>query len=187
MSFLSSLMRRFTRDEKGSLIVDAIIVMPMFVWGYAGMFVYWDAYRAINSVQKATYTISDLISRSQASTGVNDAYIAGMRTTFNTLLNSGDAGQIRVTSYIWSGVREQYEVIFSRSPNGAMPELTTPDLVGLTDHLPIMSDGDSAILVEAQLLYTPPIAYGLSDNLLEQFVVTRPRFLPKMCHVDFVC
>lgn len=187
MSFLSSLMRRFTRDEKGSLVVDAIIVMPMFVWGYAGMFVYWDAYRAINSVQKASYTISDLISRTQATTGVNDTYIAGMRTTFNTLLDSGNAGQLRVTSYSWSGVRNRYEVIFSRSPNGAMPALTTSDLAGLTNNLPIMSDGDSAILVETQLLYTPPIAYGLEPNLLEQFIVTRPRFVPKLCHVNFAC
>jgi len=98
MSFLSSLMRRFARDEKGSLVVDAIIVMPMFVWGYAGLFVYWDAYRAVNTVQKASYTISDLISRSQETNGIDDAYISGMRTTFNTMLDSGDAGQIRVTS-----------------------------------------------------------------------------------------
>jgi Flp pilus assembly protein TadG len=89
MSFLRSLLRRFARDEKGSLVVEAIIVMPMFVWAYAGLFVYWDAYRSINTVQKASYTISDLISRSQAS--VNDAYIAGMATTFNTLAGSGIA------------------------------------------------------------------------------------------------
>lgn len=187
MSFLSSLMRRFARDEKGSLIVDAIIVMPMFVWGYAGLFVYWDAYRAVNTVQKASYTISDLISRSQETNGIDDAYISGMRTTFNTMLDSGDAGQIRVTSYQWSAVRDRYEVIFSRAPNGALPSLTTEDLANLTSYLPIMSDGGSAILVETKLLYTPPIAYGLDPRMLEQFIVTRPRFLPKLCHVDFAC
>lgn len=185
MSFLSHLMRRFARDEKGSLFVEAIIVMPMFVWAYAGLFVYWDAYRSINTVQKASYTISDLISRTQ--TVVDDAYIAGMRDTFNLMLATPDAGQVRVTSYTWSGVRGQYEVIFSRSPNAAMPELSTADMAGLTDYLPIMADGDSAILVETKLPYTPPIAYGLQPSLLEQFIVTRPRFLPKLCHVSFPC
>lgn len=187
MSFLSSLMRRFTRDEKGSLIVDAIIVMPMFVWGYAGMFVYWDAYRATNTVQKASYTISDLISRSQDADGINDTYIAGMRTTFNRMLNANDTGELRLTSYTWSGVRDKYEVIFSHSPGDAMPALTTADLAELTNYLPIMADGDSAILLETRLLYSPPIAYGLEDSVLEQFIVTRPRFLPKLCHEDFDC
>ena len=185
MSFLSYLKRRFVREEKGSLFVDAIIVMPMFVWAYAGLFVYWDAYRSVNTVQKASYTISDLISRTQ--TTVNDTYISGLRDTFNIMLNSGETGQIRVTSYTWSGVRERYEVIFSRSPNSAMTERTTADLANLTAYLPIMSDGDSAILVETQLPYTPPITYGLDPTTLEQFIVTRPRFLPKLCHVDFPC
>lgn len=86
MSFLPSLTHRFGRDEKGSLFVDAIIVMPMFVWGYAGMFVYWDAYRAINTVQKASYSVSDLVSRNQNTNGIDDAYITGMRTAFNRML-----------------------------------------------------------------------------------------------------
>ncbi|WP_022705329.1 TadE/TadG family type IV pilus assembly protein [Pseudorhodobacter ferrugineus] len=187
MSFLSSLLRRFTRDEKGSLVFDAVIVMPMLAWGYMGMFVYWDAYRATNAVQKASYTIADLISRSQDGDGINDAYIAGMRTTFNRMLNARNPGNIRLTSYTWSGVRDRYEVIFSRSPGRGMPVLTNADLASLTDQLPIMADGDSAILLETEFFYVPPVNYGLDHNLMEQFIVTRPRFLPKLCHENFAC
>ncbi len=188
MSFLSSLVRRYGRDEKGSLFVDAIVVMPMFTWGYLGMFVYWDAYRAINTVQKASYSVSDLVSRNQNSNGIDDAYVAGMRTAFNRMLGGGDAGEIRLTSYTWSGVRERYEVIFSRAPGTTeMIPLTNATLNGLTEFLPIMADGDSAILLETRLLYVPPLNYALEPDLLEQFVVTRPRFLPKLCHVDFTC
>lgn len=187
MSFLSSLIGRFTRDEKGSLVVDTIFMMPLFAWGYFGMIVYWDAYRAENMVQKASYTISDLVSRSQDVDGIDDAYLSGMRTTFNTILNSDDAGKIRVTSYTWSAVRDRYEVIFSRAPGGELPALTTANLAGLTDYLPLMADGDSAILLETEILYVPPQGYALNENLLQQFIVTRPRFLPKLCHEDFVC
>jgi Flp pilus assembly protein TadG len=178
-------MRRFTRDEKGSIVVEAIVVMPIFIWAYAGMFVYWDAYRSINTVQKATYTISDLLSRSQSS--VNDSYLAGMNTTFNTLVGADSAGELRVTSYTWSAVRNRYEVIFSRSPNSAMEPLTTSNLAELTARLPIMSDGDSAVLVETSTPYTPPVSYGLEPSTIEQFIVTRPRFLPKLCHTSFSC
>lgn len=185
MSFLSHMLRRFAREEKGGLIVEAVMVMPMLIWAYVGLFAYWDAYRSANTVQKAAYTISDLISRSQGN--VDDAYLAGMRTTMNAILDQDQAGQIRVTSYRWSAPHTRYEVIFSRSPDDAMQPLNDANLASLTGRLPTMSDGDSAVLVEATVPYTPPVAFGLSPSTIEQFIVTRPRFLPKLCHTGFSC
>jgi hypothetical protein len=186
MSFLKKLLRRYARDEKGTIIVDAVIVIPMFVWAYAGLFVYWDAYRSINTVQKASYTISDLISRTQGQ--VNDDFISGMQATMNYLLRADQGGQIRVTSYQWNVLNDRYEVIFSRAPGGgSMTALTTADLAGLVARLPTMSDGDSAILLETRVPYTPPLSFGLEPTTIEQFIVTRPRFLPKICHTSFAC
>lgn len=185
MSVLSNLLRRFLRDEKGTILVDAVVLMPMFVWAYAGLFVYWDSYRSINTVQKVSYTISDLISRTQAP--LNDAYIAGIRSTMNLMLDSGQTGELRVTSYQWSDANNRFEVLFSRSPGNAMPELTTASIAGLTSRLPAMSDGDSAVLVETSIPYTPPLAFGLSPTTIRQFIVTRPRFLPKICHTNVEC
>lgn len=185
MSFLSKPLRRFIRDEKGTILVDAIMIMPMFIWAYAGLFAYWDSYRSINTVQKASYTISDLISRTQGP--VNNVYINGMRSTMNYLLDSDQAANLRVTSYRWNGPNNRYEVIFSRAANGAMPALTNIDLAGLTNRLPTMSDGDAAVLVETRVPYVPPMSFGLQATTIEQFIVTRPRFLPKLCHVSFAC
>ncbi|QCO57401.1 hypothetical protein EOK75_16940 (plasmid) [Pseudorhodobacter turbinis] len=180
MSLITKALRRFTQNEEGSVIVEAVMVVPMLAWAYAGLFSYWDAYRSINTVQKASYTISDLISRSQGP--VNDAYIAGMRNTMNYMLDAGDAGQIRVTSYRWSDLDNAYTIIFSRSPNGAMPQLTDADLLTLTANLPTLADGDAAVLVETHVPYTAPMAFGLAPEAIDQFIVTRPRFLPKLCH-----
>ena len=185
MSILYNLLRRFVRDEKGSVLVEGIMVLPMFVWAYAGLFVYWDSYRSINTVQKVSYTISDLISRTQAP--LNDAFIGGIRGTMNLMLDAGQTGELRVTSYRWSDANNRFEVIFSRSPGNALPELTDAGLAGLTARLPAMSDGDSAVLVETAIPYTPPMAFGLSPTTIRQFIVTRPRFLPKVCHVSFPC
>ena len=181
MSRFANLLRRFAKDEQGTVLVETIVLLPMFFWVYAGLFVYWDAFRIVNSVQKASFTVSDLISRSQGS--VDDAYLDGMRGTMNYLLNSGDSAQIRVTSYKWSKVNNRYEVIFSRSPGDAMTALTTADLVGLTSRLPKMFDGDSAVLVETSLPYNPTMNFGMAPSSIGQFIVTRPRFLPKLCHV----
>ncbi len=185
MSFLTRKLRLFAREEKGTMIVDAVMVLPMFIWAYAALFAYWDAYRSINTVQKATYTISDLLSRTQGN--VSDAYIAGLRSTMNYMLDADQAGDIRVTSYTWSQNRNRFEVIFSESPYGAMTTLNTSTLATLASRLPEMADGDSAVLIEAQVPYSPPMSFGLQPTTIEQFIVTRPRFLPKICHTDSPC
>lgn len=187
MSPLTTKIMRFLRDEKGTVLVDALMLMPVLVWGYVGLFAYWDSYRSINTVQKASYTIADLLSRSQSSNGIDDAYLNGMLTTLNTIIDTQQTGKMRVTSYTWSAANNRYQVIFSRSPNNGMSTLTTASLASLTDRLPIMSDGDSAVLLETEVAYTPPMAYGLEPTTLKQFIVTRPRFLPKLCHVSFAC
>jgi Flp pilus assembly protein TadG len=187
MSFLSRALRRFLRNEDGAFLVDAVLLLPAFVWAYTGLFVYWDAYRAINTVQKASYTISDLLSRNQDVTGINDAYLAGMRTTLNTMIDADQSSKIRVTSYKWSEPNNRYEVIFSRSPDNEMTALTNTNLAAITNRLPLMSDGDSAVLLEVEVSYTPPAAFGLDPTTLEQFIVTRPRFVAKLCHVSFAC
>ncbi len=187
MSRLTQKIMRFLRDEKGTVLVDAMMLMPMLVWGYVGLFAYFDSYRSINTVQKASYTIADLLSRSQDSDGIDDAYLSGMLATLNAIIDTQQSDKIRVTSYTWSQANNRYEVIFSRSPNSAMTALTTANLATMTDRLPLMADGDSAVLLETEVAYTPPMAYGLEPTTLHQFIVTRPRFLPKLCHESFAC
>jgi hypothetical protein len=155
------------------------------LWSYAGMFVYWDAYKSINIVQKAAYTVTDLITRQQGQ--VDDNFIDGMRKTMDYMIQTSEATRMRVTSFRWNGPNNRYEVIWSRSPNSALSRLTTSSLANLAARLPTMSDGDSAVLVEADVRYTPPTRFGLETTNIEQFVVSRPRYLPKVCHVDVSC
>ncbi|MFN3822575.1 MAG: TadE/TadG family type IV pilus assembly protein [Pseudorhodobacter sp.] len=177
--------RRFAKDEGGNVILETLIALPMLIWAHAALFAYWDAYRTINTVQKAAYTVSDLISRQQGS--VNNAYLNGMRTTMNYLLDDDQAGTMRITSYRWSEINDRYEVIWSNSNISGKPALTTAAIANLTGALPNMSDGDSAILLETRVPYTPPLRFGLEPTNIEQFIVTRPRFLPRICHVSFPC
>lgn len=177
--------RRFARDEGGNVVLETLIALPMLIWAHAALFAYWDAYRTINTVQKAAYTISDLISRQQGS--VDNAYINGMRSTMNYLLDDDQAGTMRITSYRWSQTNNRYEVIWSNSSIAGKPALTTTSIATLVSGLPAMADGDTAILLETQVPYTPPLRFGLEAMNIEEFIVTRPRFLPRICHVDFPC
>ncbi len=166
------------RSEDGSMVVESALVLPFLFWGYLGLYTYWDAYRALATVQKATYAISDLISREQRA--VNAPYINGMRRVMDSMLSDGQSTELRVTSVTYSGVRNQYEVEWSNSPSGGMLPLTTPTLQGYLNRVPTLNDGDSVVIVETRVEYEPSIQYGLAPQTFEQFVVTRPRFVPRV-------
>ncbi|MFV0490908.1 MAG: TadE/TadG family type IV pilus assembly protein [Pseudorhodobacter sp.] len=175
----------FARDCRGSIIVEALLVLPVLIWAHAALFVYWDAYRTINEMQKATYSISDLISRTQLT--VDDAYLDGIHETLNYILNENDNVTMRVTSFLWDEADAHYKVIWSHGSNPGPPALTNETIKPLASKLPDMSDGDSAILVETTLTYEPPLNFGLNTQSMQQFIVTRPRFLPKICHSGVPC
>lgn len=166
------------RREDGSILVESVLVLPFLFWGYLGLYTYWDAYRALTTMQKASYALSDLISREQRP--VNAAYIDGMRRVMNSMLSNGQETELRVSSVTFSAVRDQYEVEWSNSPAGLMLPLTTETLQGYLNRVPEMNDGDTAVIVETRVEYEPNIQYGLEPQVFEQFVVTRPRFAPRI-------
>lgn len=185
MSVISKLLRRFIRREDGNVVVEAVLVIPMLAWAQAGIYSYWDQYRTITTVQKASYSISDLVSRQQGT--VNDAFIAGLKTTMEYLLDTDQTVKMRMTSYTWSDADSRYEVVWSVSPGNQMTTWNTGTIANIKQFLPDMSDGDSAVLLETAVQYTPAIDFGLAPNTIKQFIVTRPRFLPQICHDSFAC
>ena len=167
---------RFARDEAGSVVAEAVIVLPLFLWAYIALFVYWDAFRSMNTVQKAAYTVSDLISREQ--TGITTAYITGMSRVLDYLIDEDQSARLRVTSVTWSTANHRFEVHWSRSPGNTMTPLTTATLQSYANKIPTMSAGDYVVIVEVQTDYVPSFDVGMPDQTFRQFIVTRPRFLP---------
>lgn len=176
MSRLRHPFRRFLRDDGGSVIAEAVIALPVLMWGYVGLFVYWDAFRSLNTLQKAAYTVSDLLSREMV--GVNSDYIVGMDKVLEYLIDADVDARMRVSSITWSDTNGRFEVHWSRSPYGQMEELTTDTLQPLAGQIPTMSAGDYVILVEVEQDYTPAFDVGMGDQTFRQFIVTRPRFIP---------
>ena len=166
---------RFWRDEKGAMIVETIMVLPLLLWAFMGLYVYWDAYRSITVVQKAAYTVSDLLSRQRD--GVTSAYIVGMDNVVEYLIDEDQDVSTRVTSVTWNDVDKRFEVHWSRA-NGDMAELTTATLQPLAGQIPDMAPNDFAVIVEVNVPYVPAFDVGLVADGFRQFIVTRPRFLP---------
>ena len=185
MDMLLHNLRRFGRDETGTLVAESVLVLPFMLWSYLALFVYWDSYRAVNTVQKAAYTISDMISREMVP--VTEAYVKGMDSVIEYLIDADQDASIRVTSITWSQINNRYEVLWSRSPGNAMPQLTTGTVALIAGKLPVLYDGDSVVLVEVNVNYSAAFNVGINDQTLHQFIVTRPRFVPRVCLTTVAC
>lgn len=179
-------LRRFLRDEGASIWVETVLVLPMLLWAIMGLYVFWDSFRAMNKVQKAAYTISDMISREMVT--INDAYITGMDSVMEYLIDPDQNVSLRVSSVTYSSAQTKYLIHWSRSTDTAtLPALTTTTLQDVKDSIPTMSDGDYVVIVEARVTYHPVFNVGMSDTVLSQFIVTRPRFVPKVCLSGVSC
>jgi Flp pilus assembly protein TadG len=176
LSLMRQLASTFLRGEGGSVVAEGVIVLPLFLWSYIALFVYWDSFRSMNTVQKAAYTISDMISREQK--GIKSKYITGMNDLMEYLIDDDQDAKLRVSSVTWSDTNSRFELHWSYSPHGAMTPLTTASLQDLDSAIPTMSGGDFVLLVEVEVPYSPRFDIGMDDKVFHQFIVTRPRFLP---------
>ena len=131
-------LRRFARDDRGGVLAEFVMVLPALMWAYLALFVYWDAFRNTNTVQKAAYTISDTISREMITFPAT--YVDGLRNVMDYMIDADQDVKMRVTSITYDIDALQFKVLWSYSPSGAMPELTTETLQLLKERIPKMSD-----------------------------------------------
>ena len=180
--------RSFAKDESGVLLAEFLILLPIMMWGFLALFVYWDVYRTINVSQKAAYSIADLLSRQVV---VTTNFIDGLQGVLAFLTPGAQQSRMRITSFefdegtdikpAWDA-DDSYVLLFSRSPGGAVLPYTQTQIQDLQPFIPDMDDLDSVVLVETWVDYSADFdigilefAPGLDDQSFSQFIVTRPR------------
>ncbi len=178
---------RFWRREEGTVLTEFVIIFPILIWAWIGMFYYWDVYRAINLAQKASFTISDNLSRSNGT--VDAAYLNGLETFLAYLANTDNGVQIRISSIGWNNTTSEHVLQWSYSPGNEMPVLTSGTLQDVADRIPTLAEFETVLLVETRLLYDPPLGItkignldlGIGPRTFQEFIVTRPRFVSRIC------
>lgn len=182
MLFLLKKIRAFRREEGGSIVLETVVMLPLLIWALLAMVVYWDAFRAVNRLDKATYALADTLSRQQAA--VEPATVDRWDDFVQYMMNNNYNAQVRVTSYRWVAANNRFEVLWSRSPGNLRPQLTTASLQPLAVRLPIMAGSEYGILTEAWVAYKPPLsvpfmgAVQIQNMTLEKFTPTPTRFSP---------
>lgn len=174
MKSLRRQIRRFARDTRGQLSIEAALMFPLLVWVYIATFTFFETYRADSTNVKAAYAVSDMLSRQTDPVG--QVQIDGMRDVFRYMTLAKQTPWIRVSVVGFDGNTDQFVLKWSNASTGHQPAL----LEDLVPHIPAMTPGDSVIVVETYMPYTPEFKVGLSSFTFRNIVVTRPRFAPQL-------
>lgn len=171
---LVPIIRQNLRDERGSFSVEAILMFPLLVWAFMAMYVFFEGLRESNINVKATYTISDLLSRETDE--IDMTYLNGMNDVYAWLSRSATPVQLRVSVVRRDDASDSHVSVWSKGVAGK-PDLTQAEIdTEISPFVPIMADASTAIVVETWTTYNPIMDIGLIQTDLYNVVVTAPRF-----------
>ena len=194
MSSFGHGVRAFLKDESGVILAEVLILLPILIWGFIALVVYWDLFRVMNVSQKAAYSIADLVSRQK--TEVSEDFIKGLPKLLGFLTSDAAGSRLRITSLqMVEGpntppnpvfdANDDFCLLFSRSSDPSdlsIKPYTQADLKSLAPQIPNMDELESVVSVETWVDYAPAfdtgvlnVAPGVSDQTFYQFIVTRPR------------
>lgn len=175
---------RFLQDETGSASIETVIILPVLAWIFLATFVYFDAFRAKSINVKATYTISDILSR-EVNEPITPEFMDSLYALYQGLVVHTQPRSIRVTAIRYVQATNAYNVIWSEV-RGVAPlpaRLTNANLATIRNtRLPVMYDGEVGVLIETSGRYFPIFGYvGLPGFTVGNFMILRPRFAPQIC------
>jgi len=171
---------RFRNEERGSVMVEAVITLPLLIWAVGATYEFFELYRYNSARDKASYTIADMISRENAA--ITPLYIDNAKIVFDTIANDRGANSLRVSVVKFDSIKNEYAVKWSEvRGTDALKKLETTDVKVAFDKLPILRGGEELIIVESLSTYPAIFKVGLSDDLkIRTNVKTSPRFVPKI-------
>ncbi len=177
-------LKRFGRDEEGTVTVEAVIALPLLFWALAASYEFFELHRYDSARNKASYTVADMISREMQS--VTPTYMDNAKTVFDTITNDNGDNQMRVTVLKYDVDEDVYSVVWSQvRGSGTLVELTTAEMRNAHAILPVMHDGEEVIVLESRSIYPPIFEVGISKNkAIETRVLTSPRFAPQIVWED---
>ncbi|WP_101068510.1 TadE/TadG family type IV pilus assembly protein [Roseovarius salinarum] len=177
---ISTFLRRFRDDTRGTATMEAAITMPFLAWVMVLMFVFFDVYRFNSIRDKATYTTADMITREMQT--IDESYLTNAKTVFDAIAGDGERNQLRFTVIKYDADNDEYTVKWSRvRGTGDLTPWTDADAEARRDRLPILTDGEEVLLVDSVSRYFTPFEMPGDEILdVETRVFASPRFVPQI-------
>lgn len=174
---LAQRMAAFRDDTRGTVTVEALVMLPLLLWAFCALFTFFDAYRQTSISHKAAYTLSDMLSR-ETSPVTND-YLDSAQELLGFLTRSDTERRMRVSVVRFDLDQNEHFIEWSQT-RGAIGALDNATIGSWDARLPVMVDEERIILVETWTDYNAPFNVGLNGQTISTFVFTRPRFAPQL-------
>ena len=187
MKNVSIFLKRFRDDERGSMAIELILVVPILMWVFLSGFVYFDVYRVETNSIRATITLAEMFSREDT---VNANYLNNTRAVLREMTYEEADPDYRVTVFTFSeGVPsdpldDRYLVVWS-DHRGYDGPITNDNLITLdaAGRLPAMNPFAQNVYIETRTEYDAPFNIGigpftaidLADVTFNQDMLITPR------------
>lgn len=160
----------FGRNERGASAVEFALLAPVLLVLLLGTVTVFHLFRNAQNLEKATYTVGDILSRQ---TVVTPAVLTDMLSLVGHTVPIGGAGALRVSSI--SKVGGALVVDWTKTA-GASASVGTSEIP--MNVVPDIADGDSVLVTESFVPYTALISgFGLDAITFHYHAVQRPRFV----------
>lgn len=161
-------LRQFQRSESGATIIEFALLAPVLLSVLLGSVTAFDLFRNAQSVEKATFTIGDMLSRQ---TSVSASTLNDMLNLMLNVVPSAHDGGLRISSV--GRQNGAFVVLSSRRVGTNVP--TTPIPANI---LPDIAEGDTVLVTESFVPHEAMFAgFGLTDITFKANAVHRPRFV----------
>ena len=171
-------LRRFARAEQGTLTVEFVLIVPILFWGVFAVYTFVDAFRSQTLNLKASYAISDLLSRQEKTVGAD--MIAGLGRMHQFMVRGRTDTALRVSVLYWSQEDEDHHLVWSCTTSDRMTAIRQDTLPEILGSVPRLADGESVIVVDTLSPWVPPLNFGLGARVFDARVIASPRFVPQL-------
>ncbi len=168
------------RDERGTLSIEFMIVMPLLLFLVTGGIEFWDAFHSNSQTAKIAYTVSDIMSRYDV---VDDTDMTNLYAVQDKMLSPDlDRRSLRISSICFEdGIHRVLWSYTSSSNDIAGPDALTDEKIPV-EILPLMVPQDSVILTEVEARWQPHLNVGIGSRTWRSELVSRPRFVKIIPH-----
>jgi Flp pilus assembly protein TadG len=166
--------RAWLRNERGASIVEFALLAPVLLLLLLGTVTLFDLFRTLQSVEKATFTVGDMMSRETGA--MTSAKLDSMLTLTRQMVATASDGGLRVSSIIKQGgtmTVQWTRTVGANVPNTALNMAVLPDV----------AEGDSVLLTESFVPHRAFVRlFGIGDIVFGAQAAHRPRFVSSIAY-----
>ncbi|MDJ0858423.1 MAG: hypothetical protein QNJ03_05045 [Dinoroseobacter sp.] len=177
---LERLIYRFKTSTDGGAVVEMGLLLPVLILLFVAGLVAQDAIRMAYLNNKAVYTVSDMVSREDEL--IDGAYFEGLHSVYRYLIDERYPTNLRITTIECTAdctdeETRVLEVCWSETTAG-LAGLSTEEIDAYNDTTPLFAQGDTLLVTEAFLDYSPLIDNPLlPSQTYDAIAYTRPRII----------